>query len=383
MQKTNLIKIRGYIEGYYGKLLSWDERRSLITTLKENKMNYYFYCPKEDLFHRKNWKNKYPKDWLQNFKSFCHYANKQGINIIAGISPGLDYSFKSELSNRDEDFNKLLKKIKKLIEYGANNIAILFDDIPKNEYLQKNQLSEGAFHANLTNKINEHIDINLFTVPRIYSDELIHEDPHYLNDFFKVLSEKTYIFYCGKFTVSSNFKTNFNETKKIITQNKIIFWDNYYCNDYCPKKLIIGPWKNKTLINYSMINGTGLVNTDKLIIEIVNSCGESKEKFKVWKEIILKNKIPKHFFYFHKYFLSPNFTNENNLKIIPQTKNTIKSIDYLLWNWKSPLALEWYPFLFNLKHDLQILNNQLSFNRILKTQTNPMQIKLLMDKNLK
>ena len=53
MQKTNLIKISGYIEGYYGKLLSWDERKSLITTLKDNKMNYYFYCPKEDLFHRK------------------------------------------------------------------------------------------------------------------------------------------------------------------------------------------------------------------------------------------------------------------------------------------------------------------------------------------
>ena len=54
-----------------------------------------------------------------------------------------------------------------------------------------------------------------------------------------------------------------------------------------------------------MINGTGLVNTDKLIIEIVNSCGKSKEKLKVWKKIILKNKIPKHFFYFYKYFFIP------------------------------------------------------------------------------
>ena len=45
-----------------------------------------------------------------------------------------------------------------------------------------------------------------------------------------------------------------------------------------------------------MINGTGLVNTDKLIIEIVNSCGKSKKKLKVWKKIILKNKIRKNIF---------------------------------------------------------------------------------------
>ena len=63
----------------------------------------------------------------------------------------------------------------------------------------------------------------MFTVPRIYSDELIHEDPHYLNDFFRVLSEKTYTFYCGKFTVSSNFKTNYNETKKELPKTKLYF----------------------------------------------------------------------------------------------------------------------------------------------------------------
>ena len=33
--------------------------------------------------------------------------------------------------------------------------------------------------------------------------------------------------------------------------------------------------------------------------------------------------------------------------------------------------LEWYSYLLNLKHDLQISNNELSINRVLKTQTNP------------
>ena len=53
-------------------------------------------------------------------------------------------------------------------------------------------------------------------------------------------------------------------------ENKIVNWDNFYANDYCPSKLFIGPWKNQNLIDKSMINGTGMIETDKLIIEIVN-----------------------------------------------------------------------------------------------------------------
>ena len=33
------------------------------------------------------------------------------------------------------------------------------------------------------------------------------------------------------------------------------------------------------------------------------------------------------------------------------------------------MSREWYPYLLNFKHDLQIFDKRLSFNRILKTQT--------------
>ena len=60
---------------------------------------------------------------------------------------------------------------------------------------------------------------------------------------------------------------------------------------------------------------------------------------------------------------------------------TLKKLDYLLWQWKSDLSREWYQYLLNFKHDLQILNNDLSLNRILKTQTNPMQMTLVKGAN--
>ena len=52
-------KVKGYIEGFYGKLLSWDNRIKILEALSKNKMNFYFYCPKEDIHNRKNWKINY------------------------------------------------------------------------------------------------------------------------------------------------------------------------------------------------------------------------------------------------------------------------------------------------------------------------------------
>ena len=54
---------------------------------------------------------------------------------------------------------------------------------------------------------------------------------------------------------------------------------------------------------------------------------------------------------------------------------TMDNID--IWNWKSELSREWYPYLLNFKHDLQLMNKELSVNRILKTQTDPLQRVLL------
>ena len=33
---------------------------------------------------------------------------------------------------------------------------------------------------------------------------------------------------------------NYQKIKKILS-NEIIFWDNFYANDYCPRRFFIGP----------------------------------------------------------------------------------------------------------------------------------------------
>ena len=128
-----------------------------------------------------------------------------------------------------------------------------------------------------------------------------------------------------------------------------------------------------------MINGTGLINTDKLILEIVKETANKKYSYKRWKHTLQRNNIPKQFFKICREFLEPTLSNENKIKKIIYDKSIYSSIDFLLWKWKDDLSREWYNYILNFKHDLQILNNELSLNRILKIHTHPVQ-KILIDR---
>jgi len=131
-----------------------------------------------------------------------------------------------------------------------------------------------------------------------------------------------------------------------------------------------------------MINGTGMIETDKLILEIVNKKA-IKNNFLLWQEILIKHNIPDVFFNICHHFLKPSFTFEKKIKTFKYSENTYKALDILLWQWKTKMSREWYPYLLNLKHDLQIFDKSLSFNRVLKTQTNPIQNVLKYRRNLK
>jgi beta-N-acetylglucosaminidase. len=67
MKNSNQNNIFGYIEGYYGKLLDWKSRKKLIEKMYSNQMNHYLYAPKEDRFHRLDWREDYPNDWRKKF----------------------------------------------------------------------------------------------------------------------------------------------------------------------------------------------------------------------------------------------------------------------------------------------------------------------------
>ena len=373
--KNNENNIIGYIEGYYGRILSWKSRKLIIKSLKKNKMNTYFYAPKEDICHRTCWRKKYSKNWRLNFQNFIKLSKKNNINVIAGIAPGLDFNFKELLdiskNNQNSDFEFLLKKAKQLLEDGATSIALMLDDIP-NDFKKKFgiNISEGKYHGILANKLSQKLGQNIFFVPRIYADELIIENPSYLEDLSKILNPYVKIFYCGKNVVTKTFKNR--ERIKNILPNEIIFWDNFYANDYCPRRFFIGPTSGRENLKNIMINPTGLIKTDLLILDIFGFSVFEKFSLQKWENIITAHEIPKVFFKIKKFFLRPDFGQNPSTQTYNISNDDIEILDHLLWKWKGKLSREWYPYLFGLKQDLQINKNLLTSERIVKTQTIPL-----------
>ena len=85
--------MRGYIEGYYGRLFDWQDRSSMLAEMAALCMNVYLYAPKEDPYHRFDWRTPYPSDWQRDFSAFAAQAQGHNITLAAGIAPGLDYSW--------------------------------------------------------------------------------------------------------------------------------------------------------------------------------------------------------------------------------------------------------------------------------------------------
>ena len=360
-------KLNGYIEGYYGRILNWNERFRILRRLYKNNLNTYFYCPKEDLSHRLYWRKPYTKKWEQLFKHFCYKGNNLGINIIAGISPGLDYNFQ----NNRIDFDLLCSKINQLLENGSNYIAIMFDDIPDDFHLkEKHSYSEGYLHALLSNSLYKQFKEKIFVVPRIYADEIPDNDDYILN-FTNEINENIPIFYCGKKIVADTQSKNEIRTISTAIKNKIIIWDNLYANDYCPRKLYVGPWHQRNNLNNVLFNLTGMVETDLFIIDLIGLTINNIDENENWNSIIQKHQIPRCFKLISKYFLTPNFKLNFNRDDTTNFSEEIKALDFLLWKWKTPLSREWYPYLLIVKQDLQLFLGKLTDDRLNKIYSVP------------
>ena len=369
------INVTGYIEGFYGKLLTWENRKLIVKSLKKNKMNTYFYAPKEDNNHRLTWREKYNLKWRKNFCEFTKFSKVNNINVIAGIAPGLDFDF-SNFNDKAKikeslDYILLHNKARQLLNDGATSIALLLDDIPE-DFFNKfgDKISEGTSHGILANTLSESLGKNIYFVPRIYADELIYDEPNYLKDLASVLNTKTKIFYCGKNIVSKTLKTH-SKIKRLFS-NDLIYWDNYYANDYCPRRFFVGPYIGRKTLKNIMINPTGLINTDLMILDIVASNLNDKIFANKWKKILKNHGVPTIFHKIKQYFLKPNFGSDPLPDMSDINITHIEALDFLLWKWKSELSREWYPYLLSLKHDLQLKLNLLPSERLIKTQTIPL-----------
>ena len=376
MTKTIPIRYDGYIEGYYGRLLSFDDRKRIVRQLKSLGLTSYFYAPKDDPFHRFQWRQPYPDMWLNEWQDFISDAADKGITIIAGLAPGLDLDM-----NSDTDIAIIAAKLMRLCGANGNVIpCLLMDDIPPAMADADGQhIKEGQSHADLANRLAKQLapeHSTLMVTPRVYADELEHDTPGYLGGFVAECNPDIPLFYCGQHIVAHDL----DMTKTAICQagidaKNIIIWDNLYANDYCPRRLFLGAWDGEAWHGGAwhgrsdathktsgvMLNPTGMIETDIVLLAIMaanNTIGESLgDNISAWQKVLQQHGVPDAFFDVAHVFdrpVHPILANDG----IPDTntETMLAALDELLWRWKSPLAREWYPHLMGLRGDLLMLS---------------------------
>ncbi len=388
--------IRGYLEGYYGRLLSWQERGRVLQALAHHGMNTYCYAPKEDACHRLAWRTSYPDAWRRDFGRFCAEASASGISVIAGVAPGLDIDFSSFPDG--EDIDRLCGKARQLRQDGAHHVALLMDDIDANFSTRSGEFtSEGRAHAALANLLAQRLGEPVVTVPRVYANEIADDSPDYLRDFLTALEREHPVLYCGRHIVATRPCTDDWQPLAGATKHRVIIWDNLYANDYCPRRLFVGPWSGRDQATDLLLNPTGMIETDLLLLDLMAtfstavSADSSGTTQALWQQVMDRHEVPAVFACLAEFFAHPplpgdkfqspivdaNSKTGTDPERIIATAEQFEAIETCLWRWKTPLSREWYPHLMGLKHDLLLAAGELPEVRIHKTQSAPLAARLL------
>lgn len=240
-------KIRGIIEGYYGKPWSMEDRVDAINYISRHKMNTYVYAPKDDDYIRDKWYLLYDEKKIIDIRDLHNECKKNKITFCYTISPGLAIKYSSDMF-----LQKLIDKLTQIYVIGIKDFGLLLDDIPKelmHEEDKKVFPSLALAHAYIINRVYialKEIDskCNLTICPTIYHGM---GDEEYITNLCNNIPEDVDVFWTGREICSSIINTYDSKYFYQNTGHKPLYWDNYPVNDAgMINEMHIGPITNRS-----------------------------------------------------------------------------------------------------------------------------------------
>ena len=242
------ILYRGYIEGFYGYPWSHQDRINLMEFGGECKFNTYIYAPKDDPYHRTNWRDLYPQDKAIEIKELAENGHINNMNFVWTIHPGDTIDLSS-----DEDFKATLNKLEQLYSLGVRQFGVLFDDITG--------IADGKAQADYINRVDKEFvkpkkDVRpLLTVGTRYCEAWGPDMEGYFKVFIETLNKDVEVMWTGAATMSNISYEQLDAPKRKIHSDKdLAVWWNYPVNDYCNGKVLMGKLEN---LNPDLTNVTG------------------------------------------------------------------------------------------------------------------------------
>ena len=232
------VKLRGYVEGFYGFPWSFEERLGLIKDTSKYKMNTYIYAPKDDPYHKDKWRELYPEAEAEQLRILAEEGKKDNVSFCWNIHPGYGFNY-----NDDTDYNYLIAKFEQLYNLGVRQFGISYDDLEG--------IPNGKQHADLINRVNDNFvkakdDVKpLIVVATRYCNAWGPDMNTYFKPFFSTLQDDIVVMWTGANTMSAITKDDYEWPKQQTGVDKnLAAWWNYPVNDYCDGNLMMSPLEN-------------------------------------------------------------------------------------------------------------------------------------------
>jgi hypothetical protein len=216
----------GVIEGYFGRPWSHDDRKRVVTALRDLGFSWFHHAPKADAFLRRRWREPHPPDAFAALADLSAHCRRVGVRFGVGLSPYELYRNFSGAAKAD-----FVAKVRALGDIGLDELAILFDDtrgdVPDLAAREAEIVHEAAAtHAG-----------RVVMCPTYYSDDRMLDivfgsrPAGYLEDLGRRLDPRVGVYWTGEEICAREIGVGHLARVAEALQRKPTLWDNYPVND--------------------------------------------------------------------------------------------------------------------------------------------------------
>ena len=239
------VPFRGLVEGYYGNPYSEANRMSLFEMFGRQKMNTYIYGPKDDVYHRGQWRENYPADQAEKIREYVNVAKANKVDFVWAIHPGENIQW-----NKADSVN-IVNKLKFMYGLGVRTFAVFFDDVWGEG--ARGDKQAGLLNYLTDNFVRKHKDVEpLIMCPSQYNKGWTSGD--YLNTLGTKMYPEVRIMWTGNSVVDMIEENDMQWINDQI-KRKAYIWLNYPVNDYCQSRILMGKTYGNGLDINDMVSG--------------------------------------------------------------------------------------------------------------------------------
>ncbi len=217
----------GVIEGYFGRPWAHQDRKQVLTRLRELGYAWFHYAPKADAWLRRRWPERHPDAVLAELADLSAHCRGLGMRFGVGLSP---YELYRDFSGDAK--RAFVDKVRSLDAIGIDDLAILFDDTRGDVPDLAARESEIVHAAQAITRASR-----VLMCPTYYSDDrmldvVFGQRPNgYLEDLGRRLEPTVRVYWTGEEICAREFSPGHLTRVADALRRKPTLWDNYPVND--------------------------------------------------------------------------------------------------------------------------------------------------------